>query len=208
MAKKEVLSWYVKYWATEGCLLLGGVPRALSCRYGMKEHAVQRMEQVLRIQSENNVSCSAEVVGSNLLPEIFPHCEGQPAQSVGSTCSFCGVKLTSLMARSWARARARKVQTASEHQRRRVITIVRLVTNIMQKAWNEIYDTVEAIKEDCEEAAVVSVVHKLREELHAMGRAACDGDEEAEWSGLAHEQVSVFYGFAELLRAWIPEEKK
>ncbi len=208
MAKKETLSWYVKYWATEGCLLLGGVPRALSSRYGIKAHAVQRMEQVLRIQSENNISCSAEVVGSNLPPEIFPHCEGQPVQTMGGTCSFCGVKLTSLMARSWARAQAQKVKTVSEHQRRRVITIVRLVTNIMQKAWNEIYDTVEAIKVDCEKDATGAVANKLREELHFMGRNASAGTDESEWRGFAHEQVSAFYGFAELLRAWIPEEKK
>lgn len=94
-----IRSYYAEYWALGSSLLLGGVSRSRTSRFGTAEDAAARLEGALEINRGASRNCTGEVWGSEQPPEIFRHCDGYPAQAIGGRCFGCGKVLTEKDAR-------------------------------------------------------------------------------------------------------------
>lgn len=70
--------------------LLGGVPRARSCRYQTKDQAQAYLTQSM---DANGEGCDGVVVERGRPPEIFIHC-GTVVTCIGAKCPGCGRELT------------------------------------------------------------------------------------------------------------------
>ena len=79
-------SFKVVYESTDGTPLLGsrGLMKSESCRFQVRAEAELRMATI----KEYNPTCKAEVVETDLYPEIFIHC-GIHSQVLGGHCFGC-----------------------------------------------------------------------------------------------------------------------
>lgn len=91
-------SYFAEYWSTDGKTLCGGVMHSRSSRFGLESDAKLRLTTALEL---NGPHCKGKISGSSQPPEIFPHCEGHPAQAVGGVCFGCKKVLTADDARKW-----------------------------------------------------------------------------------------------------------
>jgi hypothetical protein len=88
------MSYVAEYWAAGDGLMLGGVRRSRSSRWGTQEEAERSLANTIRINGAAGRQVEGRVVTSPLPPEIFAHCPGEPSQAVGAVCFGCKKKLT------------------------------------------------------------------------------------------------------------------
>ncbi len=96
-------SWVAEYWKVGYGMMIGGVKRSKSSRWGLRADAEDRLASVIDINASTGREVEGRVLASSNYPEIFPHCPGSLAQVIGGHCFVCKKKLTVADAREYGR---------------------------------------------------------------------------------------------------------
>jgi len=86
-------SYYAYVRALPGRILLGGVREHRSSRFGSKQDAQARLDQIMEANG-GTPCCSGGIVYSPKPPELFRHCPDSDLGAIGGHCPKCHKFLT------------------------------------------------------------------------------------------------------------------